>query len=335
MRHALAASTGVRAMLGAFGSLGLDTACIQREAGLDDDVVHDPDRLVPSAQLFQMWGVADRLWARPGLGLSAAAAVPIGAYEVLDYLMLSAATLGEGLADLSAYYALATHTATYRVVDEGPVVACEMAWRIPPEGVMFHLRDYSLFSVARRAREASGAVPAQVDVAGPPLAGPDVYQRAFGTRVCLRAPRNALLFSRAAWDAPVTGRDAFLHRMLRRHAELLLARWSGADADDVVERVRRELLRVGRVGMPEVDDIARALGVGVRTLQRQLRAQGTSVARLTDDVRVCLARQYLADHTLTVAEVAYLLGFSEPSAFTRAFRRWTGTSPQRFRRPGV
>jgi AraC-like DNA-binding protein len=62
---------------------------------------------------------------------------------------------------------------------------------------------------------------------------------------------------------------------------------------------------------------------------------GRAVARLTNDVRVCLARQYLADHTLTVAEVAYRLGFSEPSACTRAFRRWTGTSPQRFRRPGV
>jgi AraC-like DNA-binding protein len=118
------------------------------------------------------------------------------------------------------------------------------------------------------------------------------------------------------------------------HAELLLERLSGAD-DDVVERVRGELLKAARVGMPGVADVARALGVGVRTLQRQLRAQGTNFGMLSDEVRVCLARQYLGDRVLTIAEIAYLLGFSEPSAFTRAFRRWTGTSPQRFRHAGV
>jgi AraC-like DNA-binding protein len=149
--------------------------------------------------------------------------------------------------------------------------------------------------------------------------------------VSLRAERNALVYAREAWRAPVAGRDALLQRTLRRHAEVLLDRSARAARGDVAERVRAALLQRVRVGLPPVEAVARALGLGPRTLQRRLRAQGVTFAGLADEVRASLAREYLGDPGLNVSEVAYLLGFSEPSAFTRAFRRWTGKTPMRFR----
>ncbi|HWO08502.1 MAG TPA: helix-turn-helix transcriptional regulator, partial [Polyangiaceae bacterium] len=77
--------------------------------------------------------------------------------------------------------------------------------------------------------------------------------------------------------------------------------------------------------------IARRLGLGERTLQRRLRDEGTSFAALLDEARAELARSYLGDSKLAIFEVAYLLGYSEPSAFNRAFRRWTGKSPREYR----
>ena len=78
--------------------------------------------------------------------------------------------------------------------------------------------------------------------------------------------------------------------------------------------------------------LARRLGLGERTLQRRLQRDGTSFAALLDEIRAQLARSYLGDPRLAIFEVAYLLGYSEPSAFNRAFRRWTGQSPRRWRR---
>ena len=331
MRNAVVGVIGTRAQLGAFASLGLDAAAIQRETGLTDQELADPDRLLPASRQYAIWEAAERRWNRPGLGLETGAAVPIGAYEVLDYLALSAATLGEGLQDLANYLALATRTAAYRISNEPPFVVCEMVWNIAPEGVMLHLRDYSQAVFAARARAASGVVPAYVEVCPPALAPLALYERVFRAPVRLGAGRSALVFSMESWGTPTLRRDPHLQRMLRRHADLLLDRASGPVQDDMADRVRAELLQRTRVGLPSLTSVSRGLGVGPRTVQRQLKAEGVSFAELVDEVRATLAREYLRDPEVTISEVAYLLGFSELSAFSRAFRRWTGRSPQAFR----
>jgi hypothetical protein len=137
-------SIGLRVMLAAFGGLGLDAARIRSESSLDPCDLDDPDLLVPASRLYTMWEVAERRWARPALGLSAAAMVPVGAYEVLDYLILSSATIGDGLAQFAEYFGIATRTAAYEIHRRRRQVSFEMAWRIPPRGIMFQLRDHSL-----------------------------------------------------------------------------------------------------------------------------------------------------------------------------------------------
>jgi AraC-like DNA-binding protein len=93
-----------------------------------------------------------------------------------------------------------------------------------------------------------------------------------------------------------------------------------------------ELLRKPEIGLASIEQVARELGMSVRTLQRRLRLEGVSFEEIGDDIRTTLAKSYLRDSGMSISEVSYLLGFSEPSAFSRAFRNWTGTSPQDFRR---
>lgn len=327
--------TGVRAMLAAFARLGLDVGRIQAESGLSEDELADPDRFLRASRLYRLWSVADALWSRPALGLETGARVPFGAYEVLDYLIASGPTLGDGIRDFAAFFSLATRTARYDVDETGRLVRCEMVWRIPPRGVMFQLRDYSLSAVARRVKEAGGGAPARVEIEGPPLTTEGHYARVFGARIVLHAPANALLFTRERWTAPMPRADATLGRTLRRHAELLLERSAGTSGESLSQRVRSELLQRVRVGLPTIGEVGRTLGVGPRTLQRQLRREGTSYVSIADEIRASLAAEYLRDPALSVGEVAYLLGFSAPSAFTRAFRRWAGQSPEEFRRAHV
>jgi len=324
-------TTGVRAILAAFEALELDARALQSGAGITDAQLADPDVVLPARSLYRMWEEAVRAWGRPGLGLRTAQQVPFGAYEVLDYLVLSSGTVGEGLAHFAEYFAIATRTARYEVRTRDEGVAFEMLWQVPAEGVMFHLRDYSLAAIAGRVAFAGGPRPVRVELAGPPLADAAEYARGFGTEVRLRARHNALLFTPAAWNAPLPRRDADLNRTLRRHARMLLDRQPHPEAETTATQVRAALLQESMVSPVSTEQVARRLATSPRTLQRRLRDEGTTFDGVSREVRAGLAREYLGDRGLSIGEVAYLLGFSEPSAFTRAFRRWTGQSPRAFR----
>lgn len=326
------AATATRAMMAAFAALGLDAARIMAEAGVADGDLADPDGFVPAERFYRLWETAGREWGRPGLGLQVASRVPFGAYEVIDFLLRTSPTVGAAIAALAEYMAIATSTARYAIHEDDNRVACEMVWRIPPRGAMFQLRDYSLALVVGRVAHVSGRRPVEVEVTAPALAPARDYARAFGAPARLRASRNAAVYSRAAWEAPIPSREALLNQTLRRHARLLLDRRRAGDRDTIAGRVHARLLASSRVGLAPVGEVAAHLAMSARSLQRRLRDEGTSFEAIGRDVLASLAEAYLGDRGLSVSETAYLLGFSEPSAFSRAFRRWTGVTPRAFRR---
>jgi AraC-like DNA-binding protein len=124
--------------------------------------------------------------------------------------------------------------------------------------------------------------------------------------------------------------DPSLCALLDRHARELLARYPREDS--LVERIRTLMKGELNGGDASLEVVAERLGMSARTLQRKLQASGTSHQELLDEMRRDLAVRYLREPGMAVCEVAYLLGFSESSAFHRAFKRWTGTTPSEFRR---
>jgi AraC-like DNA-binding protein len=129
---------------------------------------------------------------------------------------------------------------------------------------------------------------------------------------------------------PLLRRDANLRRVLERHAEA--AQPHPESDSSAVAQVSAVIASRLRLGVPTLSAVARQLAMAPRTLQRRLAAEGTTFERLTDDVRRRTAERLLRDASLAVGEIGYLLGFSEPSAFQRAFRRWHRLSPLAFRR---
>src|SRR5262249_980547 len=124
--------------------------------------------------------------------------------------------------------------------------------------------------------------------------------------------------------------DAGLRAILDRQADALLARLPAATG--LTARARRAVVQALPDGKLGVADIARRLGTSGRSLQRGLLAESTSFQELVSEVRCQLAIGHLQYGRMTTAEIAFALGFSEPSAFQRAFRRWTGKTPLAFRR---
>ena len=109
--------------------------------------------------------------------------------------------------------------------------------------------------------------------------------------------------------------------------------WSGpADGADAADRARIAIRSALHGGVPGVAEVARRLQTSERTLQRRLAEQGTSFQRLVDEVRADMARRYLRHTAVELVEVSYLLGFTHPNSFFRAFKRWTGRTPESYRR---
>ena len=117
--------------------------------------------------------------------------------------------------------------------------------------------------------------------------------------------------------------------MLMEHADLLLSRLPRGP--DLVERTRRAIAARLRGGDPSIDSVARELGMSERSLQRHLRALDYSYKDLDDEVRQATARLYLQQPDIALAEIAYLMGFADKCAFSRAFKRWTGLTPNQAR----
>src|SRR5262249_44944334 len=124
--------------------------------------------------------------------------------------------------------------------------------------------------------------------------------------------------------------DAALVQVLEAQAESLLAELP--DSDDFEQAIRRSVTRLAREGEPSLERVADELHLAPRTLRRRLEARDQAFRELRDDTLRRLAESYLADPRLTLAEIAQLLGYSEQSAFSRSFSRWTGCSPGAFRR---
>jgi AraC-like DNA-binding protein len=158
----------------------------------------------------------------------------------------------------------------------------------------------------------------------------DDYQKVLGCPVLFERDRIALRFDDEALEAPGSGHDPQLFRLLESHAERVLAETPATAS--FRDRVRRAVVQRLREGEPGIGSIAEALATSERSLQRRLQAEGVSFRDVVDEARHKLAVLYLGDDALSMTDVACLLGYSEASAFTRAFKRWTGQAPSQARR---
>ena len=155
------------------------------------------------------------------------------------------------------------------------------------------------------------------------------YQRIFGATLYFSQPITKLVLDKALLEVPIIFSNPEAHRVLIAKAETDLKDTSGSP---LVRQVRihiKDGLAAGRVSL---EDVATRLQIPARTLQHQLKQHGVAYRDLVDELRQQLAKEYLKDASLSLGEIAFLLGFAEQSPFQNAFRRWTGQSPGKYRK---
>jgi AraC-like DNA-binding protein len=154
-------------------------------------------------------------------------------------------------------------------------------------------------------------------------------EEAFGCPIEFMAAETAIAFDASALRRPILDDPDPKLSLCVERADALLSR--EGEEPDLAERARRALLEELRGGVPTADRVARKLALSKRTLQRRLQEKGVEFSRLLDEARRELALLYLREQSLAAYEVAWLLGYTEPTAFIRAFKRWTGKTPREVR----
>lgn len=320
-----------RALLTACARLGLDERALLAAAGLRREQVDDPDARIPAHAADRLWEAAFRASGDPGLAWRAVQALHGDEFRVLHHLAAASPTLGEALRGVARWLPLVDPRLELRVEEADDDVVLVLADAATHRALPRAPTEFTLGAIVAGTRRSTGHAwaPTRVELPFPRPA--DVDHSAFlGGRVTYGAPRAALHTDRVTWARPLPGADPSLRRLLEDYAariDATLDRTPDDDLSPVRDAVRARLAQGG----PELSDVARALAVSERSLQRTLAERGTTFREVVDAVRFEAARAWLTDPSLGLAEVGWMLGFSDQRAFTRAFVRWAGCTPGAWR----
>ncbi|MCB9592298.1 MAG: AraC family transcriptional regulator [Sandaracinaceae bacterium] len=299
-------------------------AAFFRATDTTPDAVRDPEQRVSAAQFCVAWSELVRWTGDPTIALRIAEATPVGAFGVVEYLCRCQPTLGDALRAWVRYLNILDDAVVVGLVEEGDAAAVRVLVESEAPAPASHELCFAL--LVRQAKEITSgdASPIAVELTHEARVDPARYARWFGAPVRFGSAETQLLFPRAALDAPLRTADAGLTAVF----EGLVAEREATlhEVPSFVADVRREVQFALRNGDAGADGVAGRLGLTSRSLQRRLKAEGTTLSELKRDVQQELAGRYL-DEGLSTAEISFLLGFSEPSAFFRAFKRWTGITP--------
>lgn len=306
-------------------------------AGLDPSVLEDADNELPFALLLELAECGARLTGDDAFGLRVGQRADARAYGLLGYVTINRRTFGEALGAVIRYQRIRTKAVEFTLDVAGADAHLAYHYRacgVAPRGRRQESEEM-LSTMTRVGRGLTGVewAPREVHFEHEEPADTGEHARIFRAPVRFRRPLTKLIFDASVLDLPLVGADPALGSLLERQAEELLA--GSQSRGDFAGRVR-EVIREGLPGgEARVDAVCRRLGVSPRTLQRRLRGEGTTFQDLLEETQRALAEFYLRKPDVAICEVSYLTGFSQPSAFHRAFRRWTGLTPREFRRDGA
>ncbi|RZO53022.1 MAG: AraC family transcriptional regulator [Sandaracinaceae bacterium] len=320
------------AILDALRDQGVDVDATLASAGIAPADLEDLDGLISVAREEALWHEAIRRGGED-IGLHAARSLQRGRFRGLEFAVRSAPSLRDGFAVLVRFDTLLHGREIFSVEadDDGGL---RLVYQSPHEEDPHRrvMSQFAMLGTLELARSATGVplVPRGVELRQPTARNAPELGRAFGVQVTLGAERDAIEFGPEQLALPMLDADRELASTLERYLEREV---EGRQRDDRLEgRVRREIGRQLTAGGVSLEAVSEHLEISPRALQRRLADQDTSYQELLDETRREVAEQLLRQDGVSIAGAAYLLGYSEVSAFHRAFKRWTGLTPGRFRR---
>jgi AraC-like DNA-binding protein len=311
-----------------FKDLGVVPANVLRRAGLADDLLQQPAGRLASRDYYRLWESIEAETGDPLLPIRLCEAIRSESFSPPLFAALCSPNLLVAAQRIARYKPLVAPM-RFDVSAAHGVMTVELTWLDAPLTPPVSLVVMELLFCVTLARMGTREPVRPVAVTTPVLPSPVAPYEAFLGARLQRGAKHQLVFTMADATRPfLTSNEplwaAFEPELRQRLADL--------DAPaTTARRVRAALLEGLPSGLVTMEAIASKLALSKRTLQRRIEAEGTSYQQVLQETREALARHYLEKTGLPAAEIAFLLGFDEPNSFYRAFRTWTGTTPDSVR----
>ena len=324
-----------RAILEALRSLGIeDTDALLERSGIDVALLEKPENRVPFEQQQNLWGLAIETADTEAFGLHFARCIQPTNFGLVGYMVMNCRTIGECFEAIVRYQFLAGQGGEFSLQEEGGLTTLYYTPVNPDHPVSTQRVLGLLAATVSFGRWLVGEEfrPRQVRFTRPRPAAVEEYAEYFGCAVQFGQRVNCLCYDAAVTSLPIPNASEELFLLLSERANRLLD--SISCRSGIASRIASLLASHLGGTLPEKSRIAAQLGMSERTLQRRLKEEGTSYQEILDNTRRYLARELLRSTRVPLTEVAAQLGFSEPSTFFRAFRKWEGMTPGQYRESG-
>jgi len=307
---------------------GLDKRAIAEKVGIDTSIAYKPNDRVSTAKLQKVWKIAAQETSDQCLGLTYAKLIQPASLCGLGLAWITSDTLKDSINRLIRFQHAVTTSSDYVFNELDDCYQIVMRTKIKkPENVSVDAGVATLFQMCLITYGPDLTVD-RVCIAHDEPDCRAKFDDFFGVNVEFNAKENQLFFTKNKFDRKLATANPDLARMNDQVVVEYLKRF---DKKNISMQVRARIIEELNNGVPNQEKIANNLNMSLRNLQRKLKSEGNSFKNILDETRSELSKQYLRGSDRPIIEVGFLLGFSEPSNFARAFRRWTGVSPVEYR----
>ncbi len=311
-------------------ALQVDIDAFLRSIGVDPEMVKAPDTRLPIETYLHIQDQAAEYVHDPFFGLHMGEYAEPGSWSIVGYLMMNCKTLGEAFEKSGRYQRIIGNLIEARA--ELGIKKVKAVFFTPPHAPKMsrHCFEATFSSSVRMMRTLTGRPlnPLQVTFIYPKPASTAEYERIFRCPVLFEQKVNSMTLDWSIGSTPVLMANPALGDYFEKYAQGFLAE---------LDRPKEHTRAVTKIILSHLDDeklsidtVAKEMAVSVRTLQKRLEDEGVIFSDLYKEIREKLAKRYLCEN-YTVEQITYLLGFSEPSVFRKAFKKWSGVTPREYR----
>jgi AraC-like DNA-binding protein len=315
---------------------GLDTHRLLQDIGVSTADLSDQQRQLPYPLVASFRNQVMSTIQNEAIALVVGEQLPLGELGIVDYICASSQSVSNAMQNLSRYFRLMSHpdfALSYIEQDQMGLISYGRQNQFSTQQNLFEQQSTEFtFSITLSRIRALTKTTVKSAVVSFRHAAPDYvneYQRIFQAPIEFEAANNVLVLDEYCLALSPENPDDRLHQLLMKYADASVNHLPGTSS--VAHKVVEEIKHTLQEGELSAESIAKRLCMSPRTLHRRLNEESTSFAKLRDQIRCELAQSMLRNAELTITDITYLLGFSQPSAFNRAFKRWMGLTPQLFR----
>ncbi len=297
--------------------------------GIDARVLERGDIEIPGEQYLALWEAAAQ--SSPSIGLELGFQTEADDFGALGHALYCAPSVEKALKTLQQFIVVFAQESIFDFTCDSREVTVE--YRIVAPTILQRRQDaeFAMASVLRLLNLITNTSirPLRMDFEHDRPADTSMHKQIFQCPLYFNQPTNRIHLPLQTLQMPVVNGNERLYKALEPYLER--EREQRAASDELLSQVTRMIASEMSSGAPSLDEICEQLNLSRRTLQRRLKDHGIEYSSLVEDVRRELALAYIKDSDYSMTEISLLVGYSESGSFTRAFRRWTGRSPQQYR----